>query len=129
MLSRRTWRPSGNTPTFEPAASTACRVTRTLAFGGSACTVSSAVIILLRLAMRRRASGLRCHRTAPVSRLNSRPARGGLRKRSESASPAGAPIPLSCSGGVPSDSPIGERAVAGGEAACSAVAARACAGA
>ena len=54
MLSSRTCLPSGSTPTFEPAASTACLVTSTGASGGADWTVSRAVIIFVRLAMGRR---------------------------------------------------------------------------
>ena len=54
MLSSRTCLPSGSTPTFDPADSIACLVTSTGASGGADSTVSSAVIIFVRLAMRTR---------------------------------------------------------------------------
>ena len=81
MLCSATCRPRGSTPTLEPAASTACLVTSTRACGDAERTTMSAVIILVRLAMRRRSNGLRCHSTSPVSRLNSSPARAGWWKR------------------------------------------------
>src|ERR1700685_3296548 len=57
MVSSRTCLPSGSTPTFEPAASTACFVTSTGASGGAAFTVSSAVIIFVRIALPQHLAG------------------------------------------------------------------------
>ena len=77
-----TRRPLGSTPTREPGASTAARVIRAAARGGRRSTTSSAVIIFVRLAMGSTRAGSRRHRTAPVSRSKTRPARGWWWKRS-----------------------------------------------
>ena len=49
-------------------------------------TTTSAVMIFVRLAIGRTRSGRRRHSTSPVSRSNTRPARGGFRRRTWTAS-------------------------------------------
>src|SRR5262249_47644612 len=105
MLSRRTWRPTGSTPTFEPACLTACLVTSTRAPGGAERTVIRAVIIFVRLAMRSRLHAFRCHSTRPLARLNSRPARGGGRPPEGPGSPWGSPGAGGGEGGGAAPSP------------------------
>src|SRR5438874_11435723 len=77
MLSSRTCLRTVSTPAFEPSARTASLVTSTGALGGADLTVSSAVIIFVRLAIGSRREAFRCHRTRPLDRSNSSPAAGG----------------------------------------------------
>src|ERR1700693_2695683 len=117
MLCAGTLLPTGITPTLEPLASTASRVTSTGSSGAVDWTVIRAVIILVRLAISRRAEASCCHSTRPLERLNSRPALGGVWKGRRTGSLPGVPSPRSLKGVRPSGRPVGERGLAGFAAA------------
>ena len=93
--------PRGSRPTPEPVYASASAVMRAVAFPGTRSTTTSAVIIFVSEAIGSTRVGRCRHSTRPVSTSNSRPERGGFRKRSRTSSRGSSRRTASGEGAVP----------------------------